>query len=391
MNKSLVVIPFDIPWSWSTDYTNQTAKILSRKHLVLCLLLEDSLSIKEYLALKNKPKLFKKHTKNFYIYRPIQIIPFRRFKTVHNLNIFLNLLFVSLILFLFKLAAGITQGFLWLFHPKLYPATKYFGGHFKIIYDCVDFFDYGASKKRRKKLKEYEGLLAKNAYLVTANSNVLLDKLKKYRKDVHLVPQGFRVADFAKSLKTKSLSKKLKKELKRKKIIGFAGGINSRLDFNLLIPLIKNNPQWQFVIWGPIQKEGLEEKTIKKIEKLLSLPNVIHGVFESRKRVPAIIRKFDIGIIPYDSSQDFNKYCYPMKIFEYFYVGIPTVSTTITELKRFPKFVKISEKVDGWEKNINSLLSKPWPEAFKKEQRKLSKENSWDNKIKKILDLINNS
>ena len=60
MKKSLIIIPFNIPWNWSTDYTNQTAKILSQKgNIVICLLLEDiqQFSIKEFIRQRKKPEI----------------------------------------------------------------------------------------------------------------------------------------------------------------------------------------------------------------------------------------------------------------------------------------------------------------------------------------------
>ena len=104
--------------------------------------------------------------------------------------------------------------------------------------------------------------------------------------------------------------------------------------------------------------------------------------------VPGIISQFNVGMIPYDPKLDFNRYCHPMKIFEYFYLGKPTVSTNIEELKRFPKFVKIGKNVDEWKKIINKLLANKWPKSYQNEQKELAIENSWQNKIENILSHI---
>ena len=77
-----------------------------------------------------------------------------------------------------------------------------------------------------------------------------------------------------------------------------------------------------------------------------------------------------------------------MKLFEYFFLGKPVVSTPIEELKRFPKFVKIGNTNEEWEKHIKNLLSKPWPKENQKQQRKLSEENSWRKKVAKITNVM---
>ena len=89
-------------------------------------------------------------------------------------------------------------------------------------------------------------------------------------------------------------------------------------------------------------------------------------------------------MIPYDISQDFNRYCYPMKLFEYFYLGKPVVSTDILELRNFPGLVAIGNTSDDWGKAIKKILSKEWSMKNKKLEKRLSMENSWQMKISKI-------
>jgi hypothetical protein len=108
----------------------------------------------------------------------------------------------------------------------------------------------------------------------------------------------------------------------------------------------------------------------------------------SRAVIKEILGNFELGIIPYDIRFDFNRYCYPMKLFEYFYMGLPVISTPIEELKRFPKIVKIGNTTKKWEAHLKSILSTPWPEKYQKEQKRLALENSWEKKVSNILQII---
>jgi len=168
------------------------------------------------------------------------------------------------------------------------------------------------------------------------------------------------------------------------------GGLNDRLDFVLLHKLIKNNPRWCFVFWGPIQHTLIRNKpeVKEKLQYILSLPNVTHGRSANKREIANIISQFDICIIPYDSSLEFNKYSYPLKTFEYFYMGKPVISSPIKELGRFPNFVKIRKSAADWEKTIEKLLKKPWPETYKKKQQQIAKDNAWENKLENISLLI---
>ena len=73
-----------------------------------------------------------------------------------------------------------------------------------------------------------------------------------------------------------------------------------------------------------------------------------------------------------------------MKLFEYFHMGVPVVSTPIEELARFPKYVKIGLTANEWGKHIKEILTKPWPKKYKYDQRRLAVKNSWKNKIDEI-------
>jgi hypothetical protein len=104
--------------------------------------------------------------------------------------------------------------------------------------------------------------------------------------------------------------------------------------------------------------------------------------------VKEMLKHIDIGMIPYDVSQEFNRYSYPMKLFEYFYMGKPVISTPIEELKRFPMYVYMGKSAREWIGGIEKLSSYSWPDMNQKEQRKLAQENSWVQKIDKIFDRI---
>ncbi len=382
----LIVAPFHLPWEWSADYANQTCYVLAKKDVVIAYLWADTTTLKRSLVEKKLPTLLKKHSPNLYSYTPLYIFPFRRFAAIERLNIITNLLVLKIIALILTLVRKPSEFLLWNFFPVPEFLKNPLGARYKVLYDCADFFPGTAKNATEKDLiLKNEKLLTKRADIVYANSMVLQKHLKKWRSKVILVPQGFRVQDFEKRSNYKSPKIKAKKP-----IIGFAGAVNHRIDYDILLPLAKNNPQWSFVIWGPVlDKERVTPEIWKKMDKLLALKNVSTGFLQDRTKLPGIFKQFDITMIPYDIKQEFNKYCYPMKLFEFFYLGKPVVSTDVVELRRFPKFVKISQSLDGWQKILNKLTSGKWPKKFMAEERKLAYENSWENKVAIILSHIN--
>lgn len=379
-DKDIIAIPFNLPWNWSTDYTNQTAfELAKRGNIVICYLRGDAKSLKELAVSGKYPKLITKYSKNVYLFNPIYFVPFRRFKFISNLNSSLNIFLLRLFAESISIFNKTKKKIFWIFNPNLIFIYKYFGRKYFLLYDCVDFFAIG-NKKHVLETRISERYLCKIADLVVANSHVLRDHLSRYRSDVKLVSQGFRISDFQRR-KYKIIDLNIKKP-----VIGYVGAVNSRLDYDLLLNLARRNPNWNFVIWGPIlEKEKINREAWNKMQKLFSLPNVKTGKSRDKKEIPGIISQFDIGMIPYDISQNFNKFCYPMKLFEYFYMGIPVLSTPIEELFYFKDLVFIGKDYVEWQKGIEEILSNPWPASKKAKQKQLANKNSWKEKINAIL------
>lgn len=382
-NKDIIVIPFNLPWDWSTDYTNQTAfELAKRGNIVICYLWADAKSIKESIVSGKCPKLITKYSKNIYLFNPIYFIPFRRFKFIADTNSLINIFLLRVFTELVSMLRRTEKKIFWIFNPNLIFIYKYFSKKYFLLYDCVDFFAFD-NKENITRTKLNERFLCKMADLVVANSHVLQKHLSQYRTGVKLVPQGFRIADFQKK------RGKIRNFNFKKPIVGYVGAINARLDCDLLLNLARGNPDWNFVVWGPVlEKEKINQKTRDKIQRLFSLPNVKTGQSKDKREIPGIISQFDIGMIPYNASYDFNKYCYPAKLFEYFYMGIPVISTPIEELSYFKDLV-FTAKGDGeWQKCIKKTLSSPWSPTNKAEQKQVAVRNSWKNKIEAIYKAI---
>jgi len=385
LKNKLILIPFNFPKNWSADYITQTAFLLSKENKVIAFLWEDALSLREIMM----KKFFKKESfpffrqeGNLYFLNPIHFIPFKRFFFITNLNLFLNVFILKLIIKTKKL--NTLPQILWLFHPCFWPLIKLFGKKTISIYDCADFFIIG-NKKEKEQIKKEEIKLLKSVDKVFTNSYVLLNDKKKYRKEIFLVPQGFSFEAFKNPQQLPKNNPLL--ELK-KPIIGYIGGINHRLDYLLIKRLTKDNPSLTFLLIGPLQKDFFQ-KFEKELEKLKKIKNLHFIKNQPRELLATIIDFFDICLIPYDIRQDFNRFCYPMKIFEYFYVGKPTVSTAIEELKRLQPYVKIAKDTNEFNKAIKNILKTAWPKKYSQKQKLLAIANSWEAKIKTIDKILN--
>lgn len=383
-----------MPWDWSADYQKQTCFVLAKKHQVIAFMYLDAVFfLKKFFQKEKKyPQL-----PNINFYQPSYFLPFRRLALINKINQIINL---KIIAWKYNQAQNLLHSWLknifsfeqkrkngkeknlilWIFDPSFYFYPKTLKA--TSIYDCVDY-QWRINEAEKKQVQAMEKKLIDNVDYFLVNSKALQKIHQKQRVADLLVPQGFRSDDFQKAKAAKSLPK-------NKPLIGFVGALGYRLDYPLLFSLIENNPQWNFVLWGPkqIEKNLKADETAKNLKKLLQYENVISGENKNRKKIPSIIKQFDVCMIPYNPNYDFNRYCYPMKLFEYFYLGKPVISTEIEELKYFPKYVKISNQAAEWEKHICQLLKKPWQKKYQQEQKQLAIENSWEKKVEMILKLI---
>jgi hypothetical protein len=332
MKNTLIIIPFHFIWDWPADYLRQTAMELAKHNTVFCFLGIEQIRLKEIFGHMH-PIIYKK-SKSLWIYRPVQIIPFERFHLIRRMNMFFNLMFFQGIVCIFNIRHRYTTKIIWICNHVYYFFPNYMCGKYKILYDCVDAIsDIG---NENQKISEYEeNQLIQNADFMTVISHALYNKHTLKRKDISIVPQGFRLNSY------KEYQKNMRNKSSHSPLLGMVGTLDNRIDYQLLYELIKNNKNWQFELWG---KVCISKKNKIRTFKSLSRLQNIKICSASAERIPEIIQSFDIAIIPYDVSYAYNTYCYPMKLFEYFYMEKPVIAAPIQELKRFPNmFVLVKQ------------------------------------------------
>lgn len=111
--------------------------------------------------------------------------------------------------------------------------------------------------------------------------------------------------------------------------IGYAGMISERLDWELITSLAESSPRYSFVFVGPVADPALRAS--------LNRRDNIHflGPY-GRESMAAVLKSFDIGIMPYRDTP-FFEYLNPLKFYEMAAAGLPMVSSNIEELKQYPR------------------------------------------------------
>ncbi len=379
MKDALVIILYDHPKEHTADYCTQTSLFFEKENYVLDVLIKDSSSIKEILYGKKNIHIIRKVTNRRIAFTPLYLIPFKRIRIIENLNMQINMFCIRLLITVIEFFKKFSKKYLWVYSPDQTSIAYLFDQSYYLVYDCVDY--HGDENNSAS-----ESMLIQRSNTIVVNSMSLYNIYKQKYPNALLSPSGFDLSTFEKNARAKKSTKSTNP------IIGYIGGINSRLDFKLLEKIIRSNPDIRFTFIGPIQQREstyiFQSLVLPKISKLLSTENVQYIPYMPREKIISYISQFSISIIPYDSSLPFNRYSFPMKIIEYFYMGIPVLSTPIDEIKRMSQFVSIGNTPAKWNFYIRKLLKKPQSLYLKKRKRVYAIQQSWDKKFNYIMHSI---
>jgi glycosyltransferase involved in cell wall biosynthesis len=164
-----------------------------------------------------------------------------------------------------------------------------------------------------------------------------------------------------------------------KKIIGYVGSVDDRLDYDILQYLFTQMPDATFTFVGRIMSER-GEAILKKYN------NVKLEGAKTPELLPAYSKDFSVGIIPF-IKDDFTRGIYPMKINEYLAAGLPVVSTDFSDLSDFEEIIKISDNKEGFLKYILEEINTDT--TAKRESRlAMAEGNTWGKRADELSDVI---
>lgn len=311
---------------------------------------------------------------NLSIYSPI-VLPFPYSRLAQRIN---RVLFAR-VLPRWMLTTGHSRPIVWTFLPTplALELTRQLDAELTIYY-CID--DLPSSSPAAQRLWRSERELLRTANLVFVTSQRLEERARRLRSKVHVFPFGVSLRRFDEARREPTGVPADVRDLKRP-VVGYVGGLNQKLDQELLVDIIARLPEASFVLIGPIETNLSRLSRCSNLRLLGPRPH---------DQIPQYLGSFDVGIIPYRLT-DYTSHIYPAKLNEYLAMGLPVVATPLYEVQRFNDahgtLVRVAEGGRAFADAIReaTLASSPSERAGR---IAVARQNSWETRITEMTTLI---
>jgi uncharacterized SAM-binding protein YcdF (DUF218 family)/glycosyltransferase involved in cell wall biosynthesis len=317
---------------------------------------------------------FREERPNLFVYSPIVVpLPYSRIAR------WINRLLLITSLRRWMRAVGFSRPVIWTFLPT--PLAHELIDHLDplvTVYYCID--DLASSSPEARRISGSEVAMFKRANLVFVTSEKLRARAAAASSNVHFFPFGVRYQSFEDARLAERQAPADVAPLKRP-IVGYVGGMHQWIDQELAADVARRLPHVTFVYVGPPQCD---------LSRLEACPNIVLLGGKPHASLPAYIREFDIGIVPYRLS-DYTSNVYPTKLNEYLSMGIPVVATDLVEIRRFndrhDAVVEIARSGEEFAAAIERTLRTP-QETLVPRRIEIARSNSWQARIAQMLGLI---
>jgi glycosyltransferase involved in cell wall biosynthesis len=269
---------------------------------------------------------------------------------------------------------GLRRPILWAYVPQAEALLDVLDPEL-VIYHCVDDIaaqdgidgpSFAAAERR----------FAARADLVLASAPALERRMRALSSNVLFAPNVADTARFATALSPGPIDPAIA-ALPEPRIVFVGAIVGKKLDFDLLVAIATERPQWSLALVGPV---GLGDPSTD-VSALGALPNVHLLGGRRYDQLPDVLRGAAAALIPYRSTP-LTASIFPMKVYEYLAAGVPVIATTLPALAGMSE-IAVADGPRATIAAIEQAMAQDSPKA-REARSAAAQSHSWDTRLAEI-------
>ncbi len=158
--------------------------------------------------------------------------------------------------------------------------------------------------------------------------------------------------------------------------IGYSGGINQKVDLELVATVARRRPDWHWVLVGRVLANS--GPTGDAVQACRQLPNVHFLGVRPYDAMPPYVAHMDVNALCYRSDPGGWWFAgYPLKLHEYLAAGRPVVGAGIEVVAAFDAVIAIADGAEQWIAAIDDAL-RTGGVASPEARRRVARQNDWE-------------
>jgi O-antigen biosynthesis protein len=164
----------------------------------------------------------------------------------------------------------------------------------------------------------------------------------------------------------------------RTKTVGYIGALDHWFDVDSVAAVAAEHPDWRVVLAGRV-----EDPHVRQLRKYANVDFV--GEIP-RSAVPSQLSGWDVAMIPF-LINDLTLAANPIKLYEYFSVGVPVVSTRLPEVELYRELVYLADNPNSFSAMVSAAALEQDP-SLREKRIQVARRETWPTRAERLLNCI---